>query len=850
MSQPEKHCDLCGLSVGRNSFSQNYGGEAKEFCCLGCQNVYLILSESGVIASGQNIRESEVFKRSLEMGLISNRAEETDTIFQIPADAPVKETLLHVSGMWCAACSWLIEHSLQKIRGVVSAEAFFASDLVKVRYCPQFLPPEKITKNIERLGYKTSEFDADNKISVAEKRDLVLRIGVSGFLWLNIMTLSVPLYVGYFQEINPTVKFLFPFILMILAAPVIFYSAKPILQLAWRGLLNKTIRMETLLGTGILAAYIYSSIQAFRGETLVYFDTAAAIVTLVLLGKLMEKGAKERTVRAISMLYRLMPKKARLFVGNTERFVSIDALNEGDVFVVKAGERIPADGIVIGGETHTDESLLTGESNPISKTEGDAVVSGSLNIGNVIQICATKVGQDTTLSQIIKLVERAVSSRSNLERTVDKVSKIFVPGVIFVAFLTFAVCFGFGFTSFDEALMRAITILVIACPCALGLATPLAITAAVGAASRNGILVGDSSILEKACNLDAVVFDKTGTITTGKFELVDFALVAQEKLETAAFAGIGNAQILFQTDRRTISEKFENEFLPLLAALEKYSEHPLGTAITQHADNCLLTPPSASNVEIEKGSGISGEVFGKRVFVGNRRLLENKKLKIENTLAEKTREWEISGKTVAYFGVDEKLCGALAFGDSIKPEAAQIISELKKRGIKSIIVSGDSVETTKYIAEQTGANDFQAAALPLDKTAAIAKLQKSGLKVAMIGDGINDAPALAEADLGIALASGTDIAMKAADIVLTGNSLEKILTVFKLSKKTRRIVHQNLFWAFFYNALGMSLAITGILNPIAAAGAMLLSSVSVIGNSMRLSSTNEIERAEKNIRDL
>lgn len=847
MSQSEKQCDLCGLSVGRNPFSQNYGGKAKEFCCLGCQNVYLILSESGIIASGQDIRESEVFKRSLEMGLISNRLEENDKDFQIPADAIVKETLLHVSGMWCAACSWLIEHSLQKTRGVVSAEAFFASDLVKVRYCPQFLPPEKITKSIERLGYKASEFDPDNEISVAEKRDLVLRIGVAGFLWLNIMTLSVPLYVGYFQEINPTVKFLFPFILMILAAPVIFYSAKPILSLAWTGFLNKTIRMETLLATGILAAYIYSSIQAFRGETLVYFDTAAAIVTLVLLGKLMEKGAKERTVRAILMLYRLMPKKARLFVENTERFVSIDALNEGNIFVVKAGERIPADGVVIEGETHADESLLTGESNPISKTYGDTVVSGSLNISNVVHIRATKVGQDTTLAQIIKLVERAVSSRSNLERTVDKVSRIFVPSVIFVAVMTFAVCYGFGLTSLDEALMRAITILVIACPCALGLATPLAITAAVGAASRSGILVSDSSVLEKACDLDAVVFDKTGTITNGKFELVDFQLAINKNAENAAFAAVGNVRTLLNSNQINDCEIFENEYLPLISALEKYSEHPLGSAVVRYAENCFITPDDARNVEIKKGFGISGKVADKQIFIGNRRLIEEKNLSIEKTLDEKAFDWEISGKTVAYFGDDEKIKGAIAFGDSIKPEAKEIIRELKTRGIKSIIVSGDSVETTKFVAEQIGADDFQAAALPLDKTNAIAKLQNSGLKVAMIGDGINDAPALAEADLGIALASGTDIAMKAADIVLTGNSLEKILTVFELSKKTRRVVRQNLFWAFFYNALGMSLAMTGILNPIAAAGAMLLSSVSVIGNSKRLGKSNEIERAKSNV---
>lgn len=809
MNMPvEQQCDLCGLGVGRNPFRQSFSGKEKQFCCLGCLNVFTILTESGVVASGQNIRESEIFKRSLELGLISNRTEK-EKVFEIPPDAPTKETLLHVSGMWCSACSWLIEHSLNNERGVISAEAFFASDLVKVKYCPQFLPPERLTKRIEQLGYKASEFNPDNEISAAEKRDLVLRIGVAAFLWLNIMTFGMALIVGYFEEISASIRYFFPFMLAVLAAPVLLYSAKPINHLAWTGLKNGTIRMETLLATGIWAAYIYSIIQAFRGDIHVYFDTAAAIVTLVLLGKLMEKGAKERTTQSISMLYRMMPKKVRLLVENIERFVAIEALNLGDVFLVKAGERIPADGIVVEGESHTDESLLTGESNPIGKQIGSCVISGSLNVGNAIQISATKVGQDTTLSQIIGLVENAVSSRSNLERTVDKVSRIFVPGVILFAVLTFAVCYGFGFTTVEEALMRAITILVIACPCALGLATPLAITAAVGESSRNGILVSDSSVLEKIRNIDVVIFDKTGTITEGKFELLDYALTEN-------------------------SLDFEKTCLPLIAALEKFSEHPLGTAVVRLAESKQTVFAETKAVDILKGLGITGKVAGKQVFIGNQRLVREQNLPLAKHLAEKAAEWEAVGKTVAYFGFDLEVKGVICFGDIIKNEAKNVIAELKTRGIITWIISGDSAATTKHVADLVKADDFRADALPIDKANAIKDLQVKGLSVAMIGDGINDAPALARADLGIAMGSGTDIAMKAADIVLMGNSLEKILTVFDLSKKTWRIVRQNLFWAFFYNTLGMSLAVTGILNPIMAAGAMLLSSLSVIGNSLRL----------------
>ncbi|MBP6003896.1 MAG: heavy metal translocating P-type ATPase [Pyrinomonadaceae bacterium] len=828
-------CDLCGLGVGKNPFAQSYGGDEKQFCCLGCMNVYTILTESGVVASGQDLRDSEIFKQSLALGLISN-PDAIEPQIEIPSDAPTKETLLHVSGMWCSACSWLIEHTLRKEPGVVSAEAFFASDLVKIKYCPQYLPPERITKRISQLGYTASEFDPDNERSAAEKRDLVLRIGVAGFLWLNIMTLSVPLYVGYFQEISPSVSFLFPFILMALAAPVIFYSARPILHLAWTGLLNKTIRMETLLATGILAAFFHSSIQAFRGQTVVYFDTAAAIVTLVLLGKLMEKGAKERTTRAISMLYRLMPKKVRLFVDNTERFVAIDALNEGDIFVVKAGERIPADGIIVEGSSHSDESLLTGESTPIAKEPGSGVVSGSLNITNVIHVRATRVGGDTTLSQIIGLVENAIGSRSNIERTVDAVSRMFVPAVIVVAVIVFAVCYGFGFTPFDEAMMRAITILVIACPCALGLATPLAITAAVGAASRNGILVSDSSVLEKIRDLDVVVFDKTGTVTEGRFEFVGVAMSDETELANTAVAGAGETIGNSPGDSSFGDKIFERMFLPLIASLEKYSEHPIGSGLVRYAESLDLQLSAAKNIEINKGLGIAGDVDGKHVFIGNHRLVAARKLSVDDFVTARAAEWEAGGNTLAYFGIDDEIKGVLAFGDSIKPEAAAIIGQLKQRGIKTVVLSGDSAATTQFVAERIGADDFHAGALPSDKTDVIAGLQDQGLRVAMIGDGINDAPALAQADLGIAMGSGTDIAMKAADIVLVGNSLQKLLTVFDLSKKTWRIVRQNLFWAFFYNTLGMTLAVTGVLNPIMAAGAMLASSLSVIGNSMRLGS--------------
>ncbi|MEZ5307084.1 MAG: heavy metal translocating P-type ATPase [Pyrinomonadaceae bacterium] len=808
---PIQNCELCGIDVGRNPFAMDVRGEEKHFCCMGCMNVYTILLESGAVDEGVDFRETEIFKRSEALGLISNGAGIKKKSV-VPEGAETKETVIHVSGMWCPACSWLIEHDLSGVPGVVSAEAFFASDIVKVEYCPQFVPPQKLRENIEKLGYKTSDQSEDSNAADEERRSLVIKIGLAAFLWVNIMTLSVPLYVGYFQEISESVRSLFPLLLMVLSIPVVFYSASPILRIAWQGLKSGSIRMETLLSTGILTAFFYSSFQAFRGETHVYFDTAAALVTLVLLGKLMERGAKDRTTRAVSNLYRMMPKKVRIMHGSVERFIPLDDLNVGDEFIVKAGERIPADGTVLVGATHTDESLLSGESAPVARIEGSGVVSGSLNITSAIRVSATRVGSDATLAQIISLVENALSSRSSIERTVDAVSRVFVPAVIVISVLTLFGSYWLGATSIEDSVMRAVAVLVIACPCALGLATPLALTAAVGAASKSGILIGDSSVLEKLRSLDAIVFDKTGTVTAGDFEVVD--LFADDETEADAFA---------------------DSMIPALAAVEKYSEHPLGQAVVRFAERRKLRVPEAGSIEVISGKGIRGVVSGVEYFAGNQKLVDEYGCDLSADLVSKSEIWQKAGRTVAYVGTGREVKGILAFGDSVRPEATEAFADLRAQGIETIIVSGDANATTAYVADEVGADGFLAEAVPADKIAFIEERQKDGSMVAMIGDGINDAPALAKSDLGIAMGSGTEIAMKAADMVLMGGDLSKITYVIDLAYKTRNIVRQNLFWAFFYNTLGISLAAFGILNPIMAAAAMFVSSLSVIGNSFRLS---------------
>jgi len=827
-------CSLCELPCGRIPLLRNHDGRNLPFCCMGCANVYAILVESGVLASGQKIRETEVFRRSLELGLISKPETEPERATVIDPNAPTQEILLQVNGMWCTACAWLIEHALRGLPGVVSADVFFASDLAKVKFCPQYLPPESIPARIEKLGYKAAEFDAENTAAKSEARDLLLRLGVAGFLWANIMGFSTILYVGYFEKIAPSASQVLPIVLLLLATPLVFYCAWPILRTAAFGLRNGQIRMETLLALGILAAYFLSAAQAMRSQTHVYFDTAAAIVTLVLTGKLIERAAKDRAAGSIAMLYRLMPKKVRLLSAAGERFVSVEALEPGQLFMVKAGERIPADGVVVEGETDADESLLSGEAAPVAKRPGSTVVSGSLNAGGVIQVRATRSSNDSALAQIVRLVERALATRAPIERTADRVARIFVPAVVLLALANFALLLGLH-AGVAAAMMRATTILVIACPCALGLATPLAITAAVGSASKNGLLIRESSVLETMGKIDVVVLDKTGTVTRGDFRLLEFALLDGGRAASASDPS--------STESRTSEkERFFVEVLPVLAGIEAWSEHLLGRAVVQFARDAGISASDAASVEIHKGQGISGLAGDRRIHIGSRQLMLAAPAENLAEADDLAKPWQQAGRTTAYFGWDGAVRGVLAFGDEVKPGAVQMVQALRARGIGVKLVSGDAWPTTAFVAQQIGVDDFTGEAAPAAKALIVEQLQKAGKRVALIGDGANDAPALAQASLGIALGTGADIAMGAAPVVLVGGSLSKVEDAFRLGAMTTRVVRQNLFWAFFYNIAGISLALSGVFTPIFAAAAMLLSSTSVVANSMRLTRQGGRER--------
>jgi len=736
-------------------------------------NVHAILRASGVLTAGVDPRETELFQRSLALGLISTR----ESSKSVEVSGASCERLLRVSGIWCGACAWLIEHTLRKERGIALAEVYFASDLLKVRYDPRFVPPGHIESRLRSLGYEAAEYQQDSRAAETERKDLLLRLGVAAFLWVNVMLLNFSVYAGHFGGMPVELRPYLPFVVMALASPVVLYSAKPIFRLAWRGLVNGAIRMEALLSLGVLSAYGYSSVQAFRGSNHLYFDIACGITMLVLVGKWVERNAKERTAAAVAGLYEMMPRKARVLDSHQqERFVAIDALKSGDIFVVKAGERIPADGVVVTGESHADESLLTGESSPIAKKPGSVVTGGSVNGGGLLQVRATAVGGNSMLAQILRSVEHALGQRSEVERNADRAAHILVP-------LTMVFALAVGLLSGD--LMRAVTVLVIACPCALGIATPLALTAAVGAASRRGILVSDARVLETLRHLDVMILDKTGTITEGRFELLEA----------------------------------NDQDLPAIAAVERFSEHPLGRAVLARFRGLI---PEATDIQIHPGLGISGMVHGRRLFAGNRRLFDDAPVE------------QVEGRTIVYYGWDRTVGGRLVFGDRVRSEAVHLVRSLRERGIHTIVVSGDTVGVTRWASEQVACDEFRAEVLPEGKAEIITELQAAGKIVAMTGDGINDAPALARANLGVAMGGGTDLAMKAATVVLMRNDLGRVIEMLDLARCTLRIVKQNLFWAFAYNFVGLVMASLGLLNPIIASGAMVISSVCVTANALRL----------------
>ena len=718
------------------------------------------------------------------------------------------ETTMGLIGMHCASCAITIEKALQESAGVVYAAVNLANERVRVVYNPELITEYGLKKVVEKAGFQAvvrggAAADTERLARLKEARNLKLRVIIS-------FILAVPTFV--LMLIPFPDKRIINYVALALATPVQFIIGAQFYTGAFKALRNARASMDTLIAVGTSAAYIYSLLVVLgvlAGE--VYFDSAALIISIILLGRWFEARAKGRTSEAIKKLAGLQAKTATIILNGAETRIPVEDVAVENIVVVRPGEKIPVDGIIIEGYSSVDESMLTGESLPAEKKAGDSVTGATLNINGFFKFRATKVGQDTALAQIIKMVETAQGSKAPIQRFADKVAGVFVPIVLAIALITFAGWYFFGGETFIFALTAFIAVLVIACPCALGLATPTAIMVGTGKGAQNGILFKSAEGLELAYRIKTVVFDKTGTLTRGKPVVTDI-------VTPAGFS--------------------EKELLALAAGVETGSEHPLGKAIVEAAEKRESAVKIApEEFEAISGRGIRAVLEGKEVMLGNRQLM------LENGMAPDLLEKEIDrlereGKTVLLAAVDRRPAGIIAVADTLKENSSQVVSSLRGLGIRVVMITGDNRRTAETIARQAGIDEVLAEVLPQDKAVEIIKLQKEGV-VAMVGDGINDAPALAQADVGIALGSGTDIAVETGDIVLVESDLNDVVRAIQLSRYTIRKIKQNLFWAFIYNSLGIPIAagvlypVAGLqLNPIIAAAAMGFSSISVVSNSL------------------
>ncbi|WP_342387760.1 heavy metal translocating P-type ATPase [Salinicoccus bachuensis] len=712
-----------------------------------------------------------------------------------------------ITGMTCAACSNRIEKVLNKQEGVKSAAVNLTTENAVIEYNPNMLTDRDLIARVEKLGYGAKPKQSAEDRGNAKDRQLN-RLKVK--LIISVL-LSLPLLVTMLDHLfgmqMPAIL-MNPWFQLALATPVQFIIGWQFYDGAYKNLRNGSANMDVLVAMGTSAAYFYSIYEMSRWvadsghHPHLYFETSALIITLILFGKYLEHRAKSRTTTAISKLLDMQAKQARVVRDGAEMMIPVEDVIVGDHIVVKPGEKIPVDGTVVKGRTAIDESMITGESIPIEKEAESAVVGSTLNVNGTIEFEATRVGKDTALASIIKVVEEAQGQKAPIQRMADIISGYFVPIVVGIAIITFlAWYFLVQPGNIEPALVASIAVLVIACPCALGLATPTSIMVGTGKGAESGILFKGGEHLEKTHALDVIIMDKTGTITKGKPEVTDFT---------------GDA-----------------ETLKLLATAEKGSEHPLAEAIVAYAAEQGVDLGEVEDFEAIPGHGIEAVIEGRKVLVGTRKLMMDNGM-AEEAVSNEMEQYEYDGKTAMIVAVDGGIKGIVAVMDTVKESAAEAIASLKNEGLEVIMLTGDNTRTAQAIARSVGIDNVIAEVLPEEKADKVKSVQQEGKTVAMVGDGVNDAPALATADIGIAIGTGTEVAIEAADITILGGELTLIPKAIRLSHKTIRNIKQNLFWAFAYNSAGIPIAALGLLAPWVAGAAMAFSSVSVVTNSLRL----------------
>ena len=817
--------------MGKFGVAEKNGDNTIRFCCPGCRQVFFILFNRPE-GLPENFRETPLYRACLESGIIprsegdlSQRKESAPPAQMHQDNRLGLDLTLRIEGMWCPACAWVIDEMLKKDRGVLDSEVFFLSDSAQIKYLPHLIRPEEIMARISALGYRPLLLQEVEGVS-KEKRDLLKRLGVSAILTAHLMMLSFALYFGFFQDLSPGAVQYLSYPLWLMATPVLFYGGLPILKRGGAALRHGSPSMDTLIAIGSFSAYFYSFFQMLRGSLHLYFDTASMLITIVLLGRYIESRARDRVSRGITDFYHLAHQKARLLIrradesiptlslplrrgkdgGAQERWVSSEALVPGDVFLVMAGERVPLDGRVIAGRGVLDESILTGEAKPLKKSPGSEVMAGALLSDGELTIQTTRVGRESSLGQMISLMQEALAGKNSPDLLADRITRWFVPGILLIAGGASLALWLFQYPA-EEVLLRGLTVLVISCPCALGIAAPIVKVAVLGLARSKGILVRDPASLEKVKDLDTWVFDKTGTLTEGSYSLN----------EVITENGLG-----------------EDRAISLVASAEVHSDHFLAREVLRKAGERGLEISEGDSFKTLDGMGVKGRVDGREVYIGNRPLLRDRNLSLSGALDQRAGEFESQGKTVVFFAWEGEVRGFLVFGDSLRKEIGEVIQRIQS-GKKDVwVVSGDSQETTESIARQAGIGNYRGQTLPQDKVKLIRCLQAEGRRVGMIGDGVNDAAALAQADVGFAFGAGTNILREASDITFLTPDPTRVLEAIDLSQRTVRTIRQNLFFAFLYNSVGIPLAVAGWLNPLIAVFAMFASSLTVIGNALRV----------------
>lgn len=797
-----------------NSFIEKVTLQVYEMNCAACAvRIEKALAErEGIVTANVNFALAKVvveyMPSKIKIEDIINKIEELG--YQIAREG----VLLKVKGMNCASCAAKVEKHLQALPGIIEATVNMATEKVKVKYLKGQVLPSAIIKVIQDLGYLGELISGESRIDI-EKKERQKEIIQQRNLLIFSASLAIPLSLVMFAQLFKWLwvphLFFNQYFQWGLATLIQFGAGWQFYRDSYYALKNGSANMAVLVALGTTSAYLYSVAiilwGSYIGQHHLYFETSGIIITLIIMGKFLEATAKGRTSEALKKLMNLQAKTARVLRDGKEREVLVEEVEVDDIIVVRPGEKIPVDGVIVEGYTTIDESMLTGESIPVDKKAGDMVTGATINNQGLFTLKATKVGKDTTLAQIIKIVEEAQGSKAPIQRMADIISAYFVPVVLGIAIMSFLLWF-LVITpgNFTRALLNFTAVLVIACPCALGLATPTSIMVGTGRGAEHGILFKGGEYLENTHKLDIIVLDKTGTITKGKPEVTD--VIAEGDLTT-------------------------EEVIKISAIGEKGSEHPLGQAIAKRGEELFGVLENPSEFKALPGEGIQATVLGKQVFIGTRKLLQRNHIDI-SPIAQKLIELENKGRTTMLLAVEGQLAGVIAVADTLKENARQAIRELQSMGLDVLMMTGDNERTAHAIAQEVGITNVLAEVLPQDKASQIEKLIHRGKKVGMVGDGINDAPALVTADVGIAIGTGTDIAMESADITLINGDLMGIAAAINLSHATMQNIKQNLFWALFFNSLGIPLAAIGFLNPIIAAIAMASSSVLVISNALRL----------------